>query len=93
MTVTIVKSNGDSVHYATGALGEDMISGNSIAVVNTTVTTVDGKGRPRLRVRERYAVTLATATSGTFESPAPDDPGRWLTQHKFVLKDLKPADR
>ncbi|MGH7497635.1 MAG: hypothetical protein ACREL3_02155 [Gemmatimonadales bacterium] len=91
MSFTIVKANGDSVHYATGALGEDMISGTAIQVVNTTMTTVDALGRPRLRVRERYAVSLATATSGTFEAPDPAGGGRWVPKHTFELKELRPA--
>lgn len=93
MNLSIVKANGDSVNYSTGALGEDMISGTAIQVVTTTVTTVDAQGRPRLRVRERYAVTLATATSGTFEAPDPANAGRWVTSHSFELKEIRPATR
>jgi hypothetical protein len=91
MNLTLLKSNGDTVRYETGALGEDMISGTAVPVVSTTVTTVDGRGNPRLRVRERYAVTLATATSGTFESPDPSEPGRWTARHRFELKALRPG--
>jgi hypothetical protein len=91
MDLTLLKSNGDSVRYETEALGEDMISGTAVQVVSTTVTTVDGRGNPRLRVRERYAVTLATATSGTFESPDPSGPGRWTARHKFELKSMRPG--
>jgi len=93
MAVTLVKANGDSVHYETGALGEDMVSGNAIGVVSTTVTTVDASGRARLRVQERYAISLATATSGTFEAPDPAAPGRWVVRHTFALKELRPGSR
>jgi len=93
MAVTLVKPNGDSVHYETGALGEDLVSGNAIGVVSTTVTTVDAGGRARLRVRERYAISLATATNGTFEAPDPAAPGRWVVRHTFALKELRPGAR
>ena len=89
MSLTLVKANGDSVHYETGALGEDMVSGNAIAVVSTTVTTVDASGRARLRVRERYALSLATAVSGTFEAPDPAARGLWILKHTFALKELR----
>jgi hypothetical protein len=89
MNLTVVRPNGDSVHYATGPLGEDVVSGTAVQVVSTTVTTVDAQGRSRLRVRERYAVTLATATSGTFEVPDPTNRGSWVPQHTFTLKEMR----
>ncbi len=93
MAVTVVKPNGDSVHYETGARGEDMVSGNAIGVVSMTVTTVDAGGRARLRVRERYAISLATAISGTFEVPDPAARGLWIVKHTFALKELRPSSR
>ena len=93
MAVTLVKTNGDSVRFETGARGEDMVSGNAIGVVSTTATTVDATGRPRLRVRERYAVSLATAISGTFEAPDPAARGLWILKHTFALKELRPGSR
>jgi hypothetical protein len=91
MTLTIVKPNGDSVLYETGAMGEDLVSGNAIQVVSTTITTVDARGRPRFRVRERYAVSLATATGGLIENPDPGAAGQWVTKHNYSLKELKPG--
>ena len=90
MTLTLVRANGDTVRYETGALGEDMVSGQAVTVVSTTVTTVDRQGRPRLRVRERFAVSLATAVSGTFEAPDPSSPGHWVTRHTFTLREVVP---
>jgi hypothetical protein len=91
MTLTVVTASGDTSHYETGALGEDLISGAAIQIVTTTITTVDAKGRPRARVRERYAVSLAAATSGLIETPVPSSPGTWDTKHNYSLKELKPG--
>jgi hypothetical protein len=91
MTLTVVTANGDTSHYETGALGEDLISGASIQIVTTTITTVDAKGRPRSRVRERYAVSLAAATNGVIETPVPSSPGTWDVKHNYSLKELKPG--
>ncbi len=89
MTLSIVTSRGDSVLYETGALGEDLISGVAIPVVSTTITTVDAKGRPRRRIRERFALSLAAATNGLVEIPDPAAPGTWTVKHNYSLKELK----
>ncbi len=88
MRLTIVRSNGDTVRYETGAAGEETISGMAIPVVSTTVTTLDSLGRPRRRLRERYAITLATATGGSFESPDSTRPAEWRTQQAFELRKI-----
>ena len=81
-------ANGDSVRYETGSAARETISGLSIPVVHTTVTTTDSLGRPKRRLRERYALTLATATGGVFESPDSTDPGRWVPGQKFELREI-----
>lgn len=91
MTFTVVTAKGDTSHYETGALGEDLISGAAIQVVATTITTVDARGRPRARIRERYAVSLAAATNGVIETPNPSSPGTWDAAHNYSLKELKPG--
>ncbi|MGH7525359.1 MAG: hypothetical protein ACREMX_01495 [Gemmatimonadales bacterium] len=88
MRLAIVGSNGDTVHYETGAAGEETISGMAIPIVSTMVTTLDSLGRARRRLRERYAVTLATATGGLFESPDSTRPGAWRTQQTFELRKI-----
>jgi hypothetical protein len=91
MTLLMVTARGDSILYETGALGEDLISGDAIPVVSTTITTVDAKGQRRRRIRERFAVSLATATTGVIELPDPAAPGNWMVKHNYSLKELKPG--
>jgi hypothetical protein len=83
-TLTQLRSNGDTVRFETFEAGTDRIGSREISVIETTVTTVDSLGRPRRRLRERYALSLATATEGRFE--APDSAGGWLQQQHFVLR-------
>jgi hypothetical protein len=83
------RPNGDSVHYETGSRAEEMIGDLRVVVVPTVVTTVDSLGRPKARLRERFALALATATGGTFERPDPAASGQWKPQSTFVLKELR----
>jgi len=80
---------GDTVHYATGDVAEETVSDRRLAVVHTTVTTVDSVGRPRRRLRERYAPSLATATGGRFEVPDAAAPGGWRVEQEFELRAIR----
>jgi hypothetical protein len=67
----------------------DTVSGRVIPVLVTTVTTLDSLGRPVRRLRERYAIGLATATSGTFEIPDSGTTGVWRPQQMFELRAIE----
>lgn len=89
MVWSATRRNGDLVRYETGVVTSERISGRTIPVVLTTVTTTDTLGRPSRRLRERYAVTLATATGGVFETPDPQNPGSWATSSAFELRVIR----
>jgi WD40-like Beta Propeller Repeat len=90
MSWTSRQPGGEVVRYETGARATEVISGRDIAVVETTVTTSDTAGRPKRRLRERYALALATATGGTFEIPDTTRPGTWRVQRRFELREIRP---
>lgn len=83
------QAGGDSVRYVTGKTREDTVSGQTIPVVLTTVTTADSLGRPKQRLRERYAVGLTTATGGVFETPDSASAGKWRTVRTFELREIR----
>jgi hypothetical protein len=77
------------VRYVTGSAGVDVIGARRLRVVDTTVTTMDAAGKTVRRLRERYALSLATATGGRFETPDPEQPGQWRTQQIFELREIR----
>lgn len=89
MDLTLPRAGGRSEHYVTGSMGVDVIGARSLRVVDTTLTTMDAAGNAVRRLRERYALSLATATSGRFETPDPELPGRWRTQQIFELREIR----
>ncbi len=93
MSWTSRQPSGDVVRYETGEAAEEKISGRAIPVVHTTVTTLDSTGRPKRRLRERYALSLTTATGGTFEVPDSILAGEWRSQRRFELREIRPGAR
>jgi hypothetical protein len=89
MSLDFTRPNGDRVRFETGDSGEEEISGRKIPVVATTVTTTDSTGRPKRRLRERYALGLATATGGVFEIPDSVQAGAWRAQQSFELREIR----
>ena len=89
MRMSFPRPGGDTVRYETTEPGEEVISGRRIRVLGTTVTTVDSLGRPKRRLRERYAPGLATATGGRFEVPDASAPGGWRTEQEFELSIIR----
>jgi hypothetical protein len=65
-----------------------MVGAFRLPVIATIVTTIDAQGRPKRRLRERYAITLATATGGTFEVPDPAAPTGWRAEQSFELRTI-----
>ncbi len=64
-----------------------------LCLANDTVTTSDSTGRPKRRLRERYALSLTTATGGTFEMPDSSRGGAWHGQRSFELREIRPKAR
>jgi hypothetical protein len=93
MTMLHARPNGDTVRYVTDTLGHETISAMRVAVLPTTVLTVDSLGRAKRRLRERYAISLATATGGTFEVPDSSSPGAWRAEQIFELRRIVPINR
>jgi hypothetical protein len=89
MELTLTRANGDVVRYVTGTVTDEVMGGLRIPVVETTVTTADSTGRPLRRLRERYALTLATATGGRFEVPDPAAPAGWREEQVFELREVR----
>jgi hypothetical protein len=89
MELRVPRPNGDTLHYTTSSISEDTISGVRLAVVNTTMTTTDGDGKPKRRLVERYSASLTTATGGRFEAPDANAPGGWRTEQQFELREIR----
>lgn len=78
-------SGGRKARYETGTPTKETIGGRHIDVLPTTVTTLDAEGRAVSRLRERFAISLATATGGVFEVPDMTAPEGWRVTRKFDL--------
>jgi hypothetical protein len=85
VTVEFVLSGGRKARYETGSATKEVIGGQVIDVLQTTVTTLDSLGRAVSRLRERFSVALATATGGVFEAPDMAAQGGWRVTRKFDL--------
>jgi hypothetical protein len=88
MRLTVPRRAGGTIEYQTDGASADTISGRVIPVIITTVTTMDSLGRAIRRLRERYAIGLATATRGTFEIPDSGS-GAWRPQQVFELRAIE----
>ena len=93
MSWTSGPAGGAVVRYETGEAAAETISGRVIPTLQTTVTTADSTGRPKRRLRERYALSLATATGGVFEKPDSSRAGIWLRQRSFELREIRTGAR
>lgn len=90
MTFVQSRASGDTARYTTDGITFETISGVRVPVLATIVLTVDSLGRPKRRLRERYAVTLATATGGVFEVADSMAPSGWRDEQTFELRAITP---
>ena len=91
MFMEFTRPNGSRVRYEVGETAQDRVNGLSdpVPVVRTTVTTMDSVGRPVRRLRESYAIGLATATGGEFEVPDSTAPEGWRVEQRFKLREIR----
>jgi hypothetical protein len=92
MTLDVARPNasGGRVRYEIGVRDREVVGAHVFDVVHTVVTTYDESGRAVRRLRERYALALASATGGVFEVPDPSAPGAWRVESEFQLVDVVP---
>jgi hypothetical protein len=85
MTLVVPQRSGGRLEYSTGRAEVRVVSGRSILVVPTSIVTVDASGTPTRRLREHYALALATAVEGVFEVPDATAASGWREQQRFTL--------
>ena len=85
MTLRVPQQSGATLDYTTAQLGDTTIAGHRVGFVHTTIITNDAQGRPIRRLRERYALALATALGGVFEVPDSAQAGAWRHSQRFDL--------
>ena len=76
------RADGSMTRYVARAIEADTIGGVAYVVVPTVVEYTDPAGKVVRRLRERFAIELATATCGVFEAA---DGAGFRTERQFVL--------
>jgi hypothetical protein len=92
MVMEFLRASGSKVRYEVGGTGQERVPGlraDRVPVVFTTVTTTDSLGRPVRRLRELYAIGLATATAGEFEVPDSTAADGWRVEQRFKLREIR----
>jgi hypothetical protein len=90
MKVEIRRANGGTV-IETGAAAADTIGGMIVPIVTTTYTIRGPNGQQIQQLRERFAVSLGTATRGSFYEADPAAADGWKLQRAFrIAKIVRP---
>ena len=89
-TLITARADGGRVAYTSRGVEIDTVDGRPLLVVPTTVETFDRSGTLTQRLRERFAISLATATDGIFERPVN---GVLQETQRFRLSRLVPGER
>jgi hypothetical protein len=84
MRVDIRRSNGGTL-IETGAMAADTIGGIIVPIVVTTYTVRGPNGQAIQQLRERFALSLGTATRGAFYEADPAAEGGWKLQRSFKM--------
>jgi hypothetical protein len=84
-----VKAGDMTIHYESGAMTMDRISGTPVEVIPTTITIRDATGTVVRRVRERFSLGLATATGGVFEMPDSSAASGWRQEQRYEIINLR----
>ena len=91
MSMRVPGANGATLLYETSGVELFRLDGMDVPVLATTVTTMDSSGTVVRRLRERYALSLATAVDGTFEVPSDTARGGWMIERAFTLVRIERA--
>lgn len=81
--------SGSVTEYVVGEQSIDTIGGSAIAVLPTTITTLDSTGRAVRRLTERFSVGLLTAVNGTFAVADSTQPDGWRTTQRFSITSIR----
>ena len=84
-TLVIPRPTGGEVRFVVGQPAVDTVSNTPFRVLPTEVITTDQLGKVIRRLRERFAIGLATATSGVFEVPDSSSQSGWRVERSFKL--------
>jgi hypothetical protein len=91
MSMRVPGANGATLLFETSTVERFRVSGMEVPALATTVTTTNASGTVVRRLRERYALSLATAVDGIFEVPSDTAPGGWTTERSFSLVRIEAA--
>lgn len=84
MRVEVKRTNGSTL-IETAAAAVDTVSGTAIPIVVTTYTIRGPNGQAIQQLREHFAVSLGTATRGTFYETDPEARDGWKVQRTFRI--------
>jgi hypothetical protein len=88
MRLEIRRTNGSTL-IETATSSADTVSGVAIPVIVTTYTIRGPGGQAIQQLRERFAVSLGTATRGTFYEADSSAPDGWKVQRVFRMTAIR----
>lgn len=88
MRLEIRRTNGSTLIETAGSAA-DTVSGVAVPVVVTTYTIRGPNGQAIQQLRERFAVSLGTATRGTFYEADSSAPDGWKVQRNFHMTAIR----
>ena len=83
--LVILRPGGGETRFVAGPPTVDTVNSMTFRVLPTEVITTDQLGQVVRRLRERFALDLATATGGVFEVPDATSQSGWRVERSFEL--------